>query len=321
MRKAINFLGLNICFGQPDSGLSLSTKYIRDYLPIFKKMGVEVYDLGDICHPAGDYLQFHSAPEFNFANWSSYQTAYQYIGELLKQPLPLLNWGGDHSVGIPTVGAFCNHYPEGYVIWIDAHADLNLPDFSPSGNLHGMPLSLLFNLQGTAQKHFSWITQYLNPQKLIYLGLRDTDPFEKKTIQELGIKYFSAEDVRRWGMNRVAQRIFEICRNEALHISFDIDSISPEYAPSTGIPVNNGLTPQDLNIFAEVISQHKNIPSIDVVEINPTIGHVQEVHATFMIAMNFLKTIFYSPKLSHKRSSYDFSHQASEIHNLNFYKY
>lgn len=305
MQKIVQFLGLSISSGQPEGGLSLSANYAREYLLALNKTGVAIRDQGDVFSSYGNYIQVHCEEELDFVDWASYKKAYQIIKQLLQKPFPLLNWGGDHSIGLATVGAFCSQFPEGFVLWIDAHADLNLPASSPSGNLHGMPLALLLNLSGVAQTHLPWLTHALNPEKLIYIGLRDLDPFETYIIQKLGIKCFTVRDIRRDGMAKVADRIFDICQHEKLHISFDIDSVSPEFAPSTGVPVKQGLTPQDLKILAEATSEHQAISSIDVVEINPTIGSVEDVHATFITALDFLKTIFCSQNVEKRRSSYD----------------
>lgn len=216
--------------------------------------------------------------------------------ENLSQNSILLNWGGDHSVGLSTVGAFSATYPRGYVLWIDAHADLNLPHVSPTGNLHGMPLSILLNLDDSRSTYLPWIRKSLLPEKLIYIGARDLDAFEVETIKNLNIKIIPAEEVRLLGMSTIAQEIYSIVADDPLHISFDIDSVSPDLAPSTGVPSLKGLEIQDLNELAKIISKHKEIKSVDVVEINPKIGNQNDVAQTYKIAFNFLTLLFQGEK-------------------------
>jgi arginase len=210
----------------------------------------------------------------------------------LEDKTPLLNWGGDHSIALSTVGAFTYHYQDGYVIWIDAHADLNLPSKSLTGNFHGMPLAVLLNLEGIADKHFKWLKKTLDPKKLIYIGLRDLDAYELSIINSLQIKTYFNKDILKTGLDHIAQEISAQTHGHPLHISFDIDSIDPIFAPSTGVPVDYGLTPDDLNILSEKLFKNSIIPSMDIVEINPDLGTSVQVEQTYLIAFNFLKSIF-----------------------------
>jgi len=105
------------------------------------------------------------------------------------------------------------------VIWIDAHADLNLPSKSLTGNFHGMPVSVLCNLDDIATYQFKWLKSYLNPRKLIYLGLRDIDPFEKDVISSMGIKSFSMNEIKSDGLEVVLDKILSIVSNEPVHVS------------------------------------------------------------------------------------------------------
>ena len=202
--------------------------------------------------------------------------------------------GGDHSIAIATVGAFVRNHLDGYVIWIDAHADLNLPSFSLTGNLHGMPMSILLNLNNVSSYNFKWLEQYLSPEKLIYIGLRDLDPFEEDIIQKLKIKNFTRRSIRKIGIENVINEICQIVNDSPVHISFDIDSVDPRVAPSTGVPVNDGLSLDELHLLAVRFSEF-NLQSVDMVELNPSLGTQLQVDQTFITAMNFLKNLFTYP--------------------------
>lgn len=177
------------------------------------------------------------------------------------------------------------------MIWIDAHADLNLPSKSLTGNFHGMPLSVLCNIDDIATYQFKWIKSRLNPKKLIYLGLRDIDPFEREIITNLGIKVFSMHEIKSVGIEAVVKKILSIIGYDPVHISFDIDSVDPQFAPSTGVKVDRGLSPQELEFLGNTFSQ-LNLKSIDVVEINPTIGNQIQVDQTYITAFYFLRSLF-----------------------------
>ena len=193
-------------------------------------------------------------------------------------------------MALSTVSAFTYHYSNGYVLWIDAHADLNLPDASLTKNLHGMPVSFLLNLQGISELKQFWMKNFLDPQRLIYVGLRDLDPFETETLQKLKIKYFTSEQVKTLGMAAVSQMISDYIGESPLHISFDIDSLDPLHAPSTGLNVEAGLTLTEVVQLGSTL-KNKDLKSIDVVEINPCIGSVQDVYVTNLSAHLFVESL------------------------------
>ena len=293
MKTNILFSGLSFEVGQSKSGLTLSSQYARHYFSYLQEMGLNLIDKGDSSIPnLNEKVKVHSDDDLKNIEWKKYSEAYSKTKELLNAPYPLLNWGGDHSVALVSVGAFVNQNPDGYVIWIDAHADLNLPKHSDSGNIHGMPLAILLNLDGIRTKYFKWIEKSLNPKKLIYIGLRDLDAFEMNVIESLEIKAFHYKDVQKLGMAIIAKRILEMTKNDPVHISFDIDSVDPKFAPSTGVPVRLGLTPNDLDILGEELFKKSDIRSLDIVEVNPELGSTAQVERTYLIAFNFLRSVF-----------------------------
>lgn len=293
MNNCLNFSSFGIEVGQSKKGLSKSSEYARNYFSILKNAGISVIDFGDVPLSANSKLvKFFSENDLKNYSWNDFQVAQKNSRTLLDLDEPLLNWGGDHSAAISTVSAYVSKYPEGHVIWIDAHADLNLPSKSLSGNLHGMPLSILCNLEDISKFHFKWIQNYLDPKKLIYVGLRDVDPFEMDAIEKLGIKYFSASEIKEIGMFSVANQIKEIVKGSPVHISFDIDSVDPALAPATGLHIPNGLSMEDLMILGQACFQYFNLKSVDVFEINPTLGTLLEIDQTYITAFYFLRSLF-----------------------------
>lgn len=293
MKTLINFSGIGFEVGQEKSGLALSSAEARKYFHYLKDLGLEFVDHGDALIPNVDKkIKIYSHLDMLNVDWKKYREVYLKTLGLLKNPYPLLNWGGDHSLSLATVSAFLSEHPEGYVVWIDAHADVNLPESSITGNLHGMPLALLLNLNNIASERLNWIASVLDPKKIIYVGLRDIDLFESETIERLGIKMFSYEDIQLLGMAAVAKEILALVNNHPIHISFDIDSVDPRFAPSTGVPVKYGLTPNDLDVLGEDLFKKSNVRSLDIVEINPELGSASQVDRTYRIAFNFLRSIF-----------------------------
>jgi len=293
MKKEINFSGIGFEVGQTVLDLSQSTKMARNYFSVCKSEGLILLDRGDVAYQSNkEAIKICSDVDLVKIEWKNYKQAYLKTQNLLSEEKPLVNWGGDHSIAISTVGAFADIYPDGFVVWIDAHADINLPAHSLSGNFHGMPLAVLLNLENIATDNFKWLGKNLKPEKIIYIGLRDVDPFELNIIESLNIKSYFYSDVCNLGITQIANEISEITSGHPVHISFDIDSIDPYFAPSTGVPVNNGLTPNELNLLGEKLSGQSNIRSVDIVEVNPVLGSEEQVDQTYLIAFNFLKSIF-----------------------------
>lgn len=292
MIPTLNFFGLGFELGQEQTGLAESHQFARSYFKALESQGLKISDAGSIDSAQQKFSKLYAEEQILSINWNFHHKACEKISQLLKTSDPLLNWGGDHSVAISTVGAFCENYPEGYVVWIDAHADLNLPSSSLTGNLHGMPLSILLNLENIRKNYFPWIKHSLCPENLIYIGIRDLDPFELETIDKLKIKKFTSNDIKEMGMSTIAHEIRSLVHNKPLHISFDIDAVSPEFAYSTGLHVPNGLSFEDLVTLGFILSNHTQIKSMDVVEINPIIGSSLDIYQTYFTALTFVRAVF-----------------------------
>lgn len=196
----------------------------------------------------------------------------------------LINVGGDHSIAIGTVAGILKSRPESSVIWVDAHADINTPYTSPTGNIHGMPVAFLMKhpaVQNVAE--FSWLKDYpaLDPKKLVYIGLRDLDQGEKEIIREYGIKAFTMQDVDRLGIGKVMEQTIDYLtcgrrHDVPLHLSYDVDGIDPIYAPATGTRVAGGLSYREAYYITEALSETGCLSSMDLVEVNPALDSALE---------------------------------------------
>ncbi|KKK26289.1 arginase, partial [Aspergillus rambellii] len=192
----------------------------------------------------------------------------------------VLTLGGDHSIAIGTISGIAKATRERLgreigVIWVDAHADINIPEMSPSGNIHGMPMAFLTGLAREEKKDvFGWLQEehIVNLRKLVYIGLRDVDRGEKKLLREHGIKAFSMHDVDRHGIGRVVEMALGHIGNDTpIHLSFDVDALDPQWAPSTGTPVRGGLTLREGDFICECVHETGNLISMDLVEVNPSL--------------------------------------------------
>jgi len=161
------------------------------------------------------------------------------------------------------------------VIWVDAHADINTPEISQSGNIHGMPVAFLTGLAKEENKDiFGWLEKehLISVGKLVYIGLRDVDREEKKLLREHSIRAFSMHDIDRHGIGRVVEMALAHIGNDTpIHLSFDVDALDPQWAPSTGTPVRGGLTLREGDFIAECVHQTGNLVGMDLVEVNPSL--------------------------------------------------
>ncbi|QPG74560.1 hypothetical protein FOA43_001891 [Brettanomyces nanus] len=192
--------------------------------------------------------------------------------------------GGDHSIGMSTLLAFVNSHPDGGIIWVDAHTDINTPSSTESGNLHGCPVAFAMGLdQEHWPSHFDWIKQLkhlVKPSQIAYIGLRDVDKGERKILKELGIAAFSMHHVDKYGINEVVQRAMKAVNpsGEApIHVSYDVDGIDPQYVAATGTPVRGGLTLREGLFIVEELAASGVLAGLDIVEVNPSLG-ATEMH-------------------------------------------
>jgi arginase len=183
--------------------------------------------------------------------------------------------GGDHSVSAGSVAGALAARPSLGCVWVDAHADINSPRSSPSGNAHGMPVSLL--LGGPPEgggDAWRWLAgaPRLAPAALVYVGLRDVDAGEVAAIRELGILAFTMADVDRLGIAAVARAVGRRLAGRALHASLDVDALDPSVVQATGTAVPGGLTFREAHFLLEALAATQRLCSLDVVEVNPLIG-------------------------------------------------
>jgi arginase len=191
-----------------------------------------------------------------------------------KVPLVL---GGDHSVAAGTVAGVAEFYRRQNqrigLIWIDAHSDMNTPETSPSGNVHGMPLAAIMGLGPAELGNIFNFSPKVRPENCVLVGIRDVDAHEKENIRRAGVEVFTMRDIDERGMRAVMEEALRMAgRGTAgYHISLDMDWIDPEDAPGVGTPVWGGATYREAHLAMEIISDHGRMLSFEIVEVNPVI--------------------------------------------------
>ena len=194
--------------------------------------------------------------------------------EAAKIPLIL---GGDHSVAAGSMAGVAEFYrrqnQKAGLIWIDAHSDMNTPETSPSGNVHGMPLAAITGLGPPDLANIFGFSPKVSPENCVLVGVRDVDAAEKENIFRAGIEVYTMRDIDERGMRTVIEEALRVAgRGTAgYHVSLDMDWIDPEDAPGVGTPVRGGATYREAHLAMEIIADHGRMTSFEIVEVNPVI--------------------------------------------------
>jgi arginase len=188
--------------------------------------------------------------------------------------LPLV-LGGDHSIAMGTLGGMARRHGAGGVLWIDAHGDLNDPETSPTGNVHGMPLAAALGLAGPRFETDAWPVPAV--ERVALIGVRDLDDAERDRLRSLDASVFTMSDVDRLGVERaVRESLAHLAGSRFVHVSLDMDALEPDVAPGVGTPVRGGLNYREAHLALELVAEAGLVDSLDVVEVNPVLDRANE---------------------------------------------
>jgi len=180
--------------------------------------------------------------------------------------------GGDHSIALGTLVGMASAHGPGGVLWIDAHGDLNTPESSPSGNVHGMVLAAALGLGGRAFDYEGWTLPAVEAGRLSLFGVRSLDQGERELLKKLDAKVYTMADIDRIGVEHCMRDAIAHASGAAfLHVSLDLDVVDPETAPGVGTPVRGGLSYREAHLAMEVVAESAKADSFDVVEVNPVL--------------------------------------------------
>ena len=259
-RKGIQLIGACCKYGQKKKGVEIGPQYISNHF--------------------SDYnLKYVTEKNNEFDYKKLYNEHNRYI-----QDNKVITIGGDHSISLATVASAVEKYKDDLtVIWVDAHADINTRISSISKNIHGMPVASLIGTDNI----FNF--PQINPEKIIYIGLRDLDDYEMDIIKKFNIKKYDIFDIKFKGIENVIKEIKEKNEIDKVHISFDVDVLDPKIFPSTGTPVENGLQLFDAYMLLGHFKNH--IVSADFVEFNPLLTNNKERYDDSRKLGNLIKYI------------------------------
>jgi arginase len=265
----IHLLGVPMDLGAGRRGVDMGPSALRlaRLEPALRELGHEVVDHGNVPVSVAEATAAGDALPYADAIADACSRAYLAARALPDGALPVF-LGGDHAIAMGTVAGAAGERTG--LLWIDAHADLNTPATSPSGNVHGMPLAVLL---GEGDPRFTGVWgggAVIRPEDVVYIGLRRLDPAERAWIQRSGLRAYTMTDLDRRGMAEVAaEALAHLGHLPRLHVSFDADALDPQLAPGVGTPVPGGLSYREAHLLMELLSATERVTSLDLVEVNP----------------------------------------------------
>jgi arginase len=270
--NTIRIFGVPMDLGQTRRGVDMGPSALR-YAGLqqrLSRMGYTVCDSGNIAVPVveeitpePDHLRMHNATAIG----GVCRSLHAQVSAALDAGETVITLGGDHSVALGTVSAALSQPGRVGVLWIDAHGDFNTPQTTPSGNVHGMVVS---SLMGMCPDVLTIGETRLQPTRIVQIGIRDLDAEEKIALGRSGVRVMTMREVDENGMAAVVHDALKALGDvDAIHVSFDMDSLDPSVAPGVGTPVPGGLTYREAHLLLELLADDGRVRSLDLVEVNP----------------------------------------------------
>jgi arginase len=296
--KHVSIIGAPLDLGQSRRGVDMGPSAIR-YAGLFDRLaGMEynVLDRGNVVAPELEALRVRDSrarylPEIVEA-CAALAALVADVVAAGSRPLVL---GGDHAVALGTLGGLRAAAGEpGGVLWIDAHGDLNTPETSPSGNVHGMPLAAALGRAAEWFAHPELPLPAVDPSRVVLLGTRTLDDAERAFLREADVRAFTMSDIDRIGIERAMREALDrVAGPGFVHVSIDLDALDPEVAPGVGTPVRGGLTYREAHLACELIAESQLAGSFEVVEVNPILDreNTTALTAVELVASALGKTI------------------------------
>ena len=296
MSKTIRLIGAPTDIGAGARGASMGPEALRvaGIAAALQSHGLTVHDAGNVSGPANPWLppvdgyrHLNEVVAWNLAVHAAMLNALQ------EGDLPIL-LGGDHCLGIGSISAVARHCRESgkklRVLWLDAHADFNTSVLTPSGNIHGMPVSCLCGHGPQALIEIGGTVPAINPKCLRQIGIRSVDAGEKRFVHEVGLEVFDMRYIDEMGMRHAMELALAMLdENTHLHVSFDVDFLDADIAPGVGTTVPGGPTYREAQLCMEMIADSGRLASLDVMELNPALDVRNQ---TALLAVDLIESLF-----------------------------
>ena len=294
--QTIALVGAPTDIGAGHRGASMGPEALRvaGLAEALRERGLDVVDTGNLAGPVNPWLP----PTDGYRHleqvvaWNQLVMDAMYA-QLQMGRLPVL-LGGDHCLGVGSITAVARWCRENgktlRVLWLDAHADFNTSDVTPSGNIHGMPVSCLCGLGPQPLTHLGGSSPALLPSQIRQVGIRSVDQGEKRLIKEYGLDVYDMRYIDEIGMKRAMEEALEgVDADTHVHVSFDVDFLDPAIAPGVGTTVPGGPNYREAQLVMEMIADTGRVGSIDIVELNPAFD---DHNRTGLLAVDLVESLF-----------------------------
>jgi arginase len=296
--REIAIIGAALDLGQGRRGVDMGPSAIR-YAGLeerLQSLGYEVRDEGNVETAVAEATALRDErarflPEVH----DTCELVASRVAEATKRGALPLVLGGDHSVALGTLGGLASVHGPGGVLWIDAHSDINTPQTSPTGNVHGMALAAALGLAGEGFESEHWPLPSIDARRVALIGIRELDDGERRLLRETGVRVFTMSEIDRIGIERaVRESLDRISGAGFVHVSLDMDALDPDIAPGVGTPVQGGLTYREAHLALELVAESRLAGSLEVVEVNPILDRENTTAATAveLVASALGKTIY-----------------------------
>ena len=283
--KKVGVLGIPLGFGAGQKGSEMGSTALRlaqnrggNLVDHIRDLGYEVVDHGDVDVVKPAYIANREEnPKYLAEVMETSRRSAAAVSRMLGNgEIPVL-LGGDHSIVIGSFTGITEHFrarnEEVGLLWFDAHADMNTPETSPTGNVHGMPLSALMGLGNDQLVGLGGFAPKINPKYFAHIGARDLDPGEKRCIRDLGLRdrFFTMSDIDKRGIVDCVKDALSVVSQApgGYAVTFDVDCIDPRFAPGSGTLVRGGITYREAHISLELVAEQGGMRSFEIVEVNP----------------------------------------------------
>ena len=275
-RRKVSIIGVPLCYGADMAGVELGPAVLRvaGLKARIVKLGYKVRDLGDLSVETDQEAPTNERQKHLLEIGATCEQLCAAVKKVLEAGEFPITLGGDHSIAIGSiagVSSYCHDRDQTLgLIWFDAHADMNTPETTPSGNIHGMPLAALLGYGAPQLTGIGGFSPKLDPQLCAHVGARDIDPGERELIRRLGMRFFTMREIDERGMSACMDEAIAIAsRGSAGYaVTFDVDALDPGDAPGSGTLVRGGLTYREAHLALEKIADAGGLLSLEVVEIN-----------------------------------------------------
>jgi arginase len=272
-QREVAIIGAMLDLGQGRRGVDMGPSAIR-YAGLEERLvglGYEVRDEGNVETAVAEATALRDErarflPEIH----DTCELIAARVAEATRRGATPLVLGGDHSVALGTLGGLASVHGQGGVLWIDAHSDINTPETSPSGNVHGMALAAALGLAGQGFESDAWPLPAVDPKRVALVGTRLLDDGERRLLRDAGVRVFTMSEIDRIGIERAVRESLDLVSGSGfVHVSLDMDVLDPEIAPGVGTPVRGGLTYREAHLALELVAESGVAGSLEVVEVNP----------------------------------------------------